>query len=129
MVLFTAPALPAEIVSLPSLPATTATVRNQHHGAQRLDRVPGQGRRHPDRPGRDLQDQSWRASRRTNNLANPRALRAGSTILVPRGDAASTGQSGPAATADPAPPATAYGQTGDTLGRSRPRTASAFPAW
>ena len=27
MVLFTAPALPAEIVSLPSLPATTATVR------------------------------------------------------------------------------------------------------
>lgn len=115
MVLFTAPALPAEIVSLPSLPATTATVRTNttapngwtEYQVKGGDTLIGLAAIFTTSPGELAAH---------NNLANPRALRAGSTILVPRGDAASTGQSGPAATADPAPPATAYTvKQGDTL--------------
>jgi LysM repeat protein len=118
MVLFTAPALPADVLALPALPAaSTATVRTSttapngwtEYRVKGGDTLIGLAAIFRTTPG-ELATQ--------NGLSNPRTLRAGQTILVPRGGAAPAAAS--PATAAPAAAAptggTAYTvKNGDTL--------------
>lgn len=109
MVFIAAPALPADVVALPVLtPPTTATVRTAssapngwtEYQVKGGDTLIGLAAIFRTTPG-ELATQ--------NAIANPRALRAGTTILVPRGDAPSSpAEAAPAApAAAPATPAAA----------------------
>lgn len=127
MVFIAAPALPADIIALPHVdPATTAVVRtatNAPNGwtdytVKGGDTLIGLAAIFRTTPG-ELATQ--------NGISNPRALRAGATILVPRGDApaaAAQPDAQPATEtqpADPASPAAASSgaaytvKSGDTL--------------